>query len=677
VQIAQGKGARNIQTGGAPYIERAENVIVSPPPLERAPTGSTPPPARTAHYVRRGKIEDDVRAALAAQTSVAVVGVAGMGGIGKTELANFLAREFEKTHRVIWLGVFNNSVSYLQGELARALGFEFDPRADDASRYATLRAVLRDNPHIIFFDDVYREAIPHLQFLLPPSPPCAALITSRQRELGGVRVFQLDVMDQAQALELLREAHNLGDVIAREPDAAQTLCELCGYLPLALDLAASRLRKQLHFSTTPIAAFNQALANRLKELQRSADSDAHLQSITANLDLSYDILDDADKRRLRALAVFAPSGFAPRAAAALWNETEADACAHIERLQDESLVMNVKEKIGRFRLHDLVRDYAAQKLNASDEGDAANRAHAEFLIALFGANYVPDLRSLPELLPEQDNLVLAGKWAQEKNESRLLALLVTRPQNWWRVNFREAWNDWTEMLTTALRVAKDYEPALQANVLQAIGDIQQFRKENDAALKSYADALALFRSVGDRLGEANVLKAIGDIQQFRDERDAALKSYADALALFRSVGARLGEANVLQAIGDIQQFRDERDAALKSYADALALFRSVGARLGEANVLTSRGKMLLVGGDLQIGIQELQDALNLNESIGNLPGQANIYFFLGQVLESNNQIDKAIEMVSIAVSLGEKIDPNHPVSQYLRGYLEKLKAQKS
>ncbi|MBI5650684.1 MAG: hypothetical protein HZC40_09615 [Chloroflexi bacterium] len=466
-------------------IGTGNTVVNQMPPPERAPAGSAPPPARTAHYVSRGKIQDDVRAALAAQTSVAVVGVAGMGGIGKTELANFLFHEFEKTHPVIWIGVYNRAVGDLQAELGRALGITFDPKSDDQSRYAMLLAALSANPHTVFFDDVYKSAIPHLKFLLPPAPPCAALITSRQRDLGITRVIELDVMSQAQALELVREAHNLGDVVNREPDAAKKLCELCGYLPLALDLAASRLRKQLHFSAEPVATFNQSLVNRLKELQRGADSDAHLQSITANIDLSYVVLDDADQRRLRALAVFAPSGFMPRAAAALWNETEADACARIERLQDESLVMNAKE-LGRFRLHDLVRDYATDKLNARNESDAMNRAHAEFLLALFEKHSQDDLSNAPEVGNELENLATAAKWAQKKQDGELLARLATTPRNWLYNIFRDGWNDWYGWLNDALRVGKDYAPGLRANVLKAIGDVQQFRNERDAALKSYA-----------------------------------------------------------------------------------------------------------------------------------------------------------------------------------------------
>jgi tetratricopeptide (TPR) repeat protein len=159
-------------------------------------------------------------------------------------------------------------------------------------------------------------------------------------------------------------------------------------------------------------------------------------------------------------------------------------------------------------------------------------------------------------------------------------------------------------------------------VLRAIGDVQQFRKEMDAALASYEQALMLFRVVGDRLGEANVLRAIGDVQQFRQEVDAALASYEQALMLFRAVGARLGEANVLRAIGDVQQFRQEADTALASYEQALMLFRAVGDRLGEANVLGSQGQLALVSGDQARADQLLDQVINIYRMIGNNYGVA-------------------------------------------------------
>jgi tetratricopeptide (TPR) repeat protein len=566
------------QSGGTMNAQRdivggnVTNINLPPPP--RAPEGSAAPPARTQHYVQRGKIQNDVRAALEANSTVAVVGVAGMGGIGKTELANYLYRELRTTHRVIWIGVYNRPVGDLQGELGRVLGITFLPNADETSRYETLLAAFRENPCIVVFDDVSKAAIPHLKFLLPPSPPCAALITSRQRELGGgVRVFELDVMTLDQSLELLREAHSLGEVMEREPNAAKKLCELCGYLPLALDLAASRLRKQLHFSDTPIAAFNPLLANRLEELQRHQDPDPHLISIKANIDLSYFALEDADKRRLRALAVFAPSGFMPRAAAALWSESEADACKHIERLQDESLVMNAKEK-GRFKLHDLIRDYATHKLDECGESDVLNRAHAEFLIALFVKHSQDDLSNAPAVGNELENLTTAANWACMKREGELLARLSTAPRNWLYNIFR-AWDDWLTWLNESLRIG-NLPTILQANVRKAIGDVQQFRKQSDAALQSYEAALTLFKEIGDKLGEANVRKAIGDVQQFRKQSDAALKSYEAALTLFKEIGDKLGEANVLAAQCRLLVQAGELAQAEKNLAQVIAIRREIG-----------------------------------------------------------------------------------------------------
>ncbi len=76
-------------------------------------------------------------------------------------------------------------------------------------------------------------------------------------------------------------------------------------------------------------------------------------------------------------------------------------------------------------------------------------------------------------------------------------------------------------------------------MLQAMGDVQQFRKDMQAALASYEQALGLFRQVGSKLGEANVRKAMGDVQQFRKDMQAALASYEQALGLFRQVGYQL------------------------------------------------------------------------------------------------------------------------------------------
>ena len=199
-------------------------------------------------------------------------------------------------------------------------------------------------------------------------------------------------------------------------------------------------------------------------------------------------------------------------------------------------------------MHDLLRDYAFKKLHEANEGDAANRAHANYLIQLFTAHYTDDLSNAPDVGFELDNLTEAAEWAMKQKDGDLLAQLATQTRNWLYNIFRI--NDqWLKWLNAALQFGVEAKQ-LKANVLQAMGDVQQFRAERDAALKNYEQALKLYRETGDKLGEANVLQAMGDVQQFRKELDAALKNYEQALKLFKDIGAKLGEANVLQAMGD-------------------------------------------------------------------------------------------------------------------------------
>jgi tetratricopeptide (TPR) repeat protein len=82
--------------------------------------------------------------------------------------------------------------------------------------------------------------------------------------------------------------------------------------------------------------------------------------------------------------------------------------------------------------------------------------------------------------------------------------------------------------------------------------------------------------------------------------------------------------------------------------------------------------MLVLTGKSKEGLEELQSAMNAYEEIGAVSSQANIYFFLGQVFASAGQKEEALKMVNEAVKLGEKIDPNHPVTLYMKEFLQKL-----
>ena len=206
------------------------------------------------------------------------------------------------------------------------------------------------------------------------------------------------------------------------------------------------------------------------------------------------------------------------------------------------------------------------------------------------------------------------------------------------------WSESRSELEQALSILEgsaESDDRERAATLYSLGLTLYYLDEYDQSLACHAQALDLFRAVGDRLGEANTRKAIGDVQSFRDEYDAALASYRAALDLFRAVEDRLGEANTLQAIGDVQSFRKEMDAALASYGAALELYRAVGDRLGEANTLAALSLLALRQGRDEEARALLQQAVDLHAAIGSRYGVAADLGNFGLVLQELGRLEEA------------------------------------
>jgi tetratricopeptide (TPR) repeat protein len=135
---------------------------------------------------------------------------------------------------------------------------------------------------------------------------------------------------------------------------------------------------------------------------------------------------------------------------------------------------------------------------------------------------------------ERDNLLYICEWARGEEQANILASLATNARNWFFVSFTEAWVYWFAWLEASIQLGIS-DNGLKANVLKAIGDVQQFRKETNAALESYEEALKLFRQVGDKLGEANVLAALSRAAVREGDVDEAEEQFGRILELRRAI----------------------------------------------------------------------------------------------------------------------------------------------
>ena len=167
----------------------------------------------------------------------------------------------------------------------------------------------------------------------------------------------------------------------------------------------------------------------------------------------------------------------------------------------------------------------------------------------------------------------------------------------------------TGLFQAAFDVALKLPPEQAAHRAYRRGTYRYLRLELDEALEDLAEADTIYKQNGIRWGEANVLQAMGDVQQFRKELEAAMQSYGEALGLFRQVGSRLGEANCYLAQGRVALQREDVQNALVLHDAAHRLYQAIGDRYSQARLLYYRSYVYEAMGDRQHALEDAQTAL--------------------------------------------------------------------
>ncbi len=490
------------------------------------------PSAKVVTYIERG-IEDDVIAFLKNGGNGAIVGLHAPGGLGKTELAKHVAEEMKgQFDDVLWVDVGEKNHQQVVADTLIKCAVQTRTGASYEEQRNELRAFLKQHKYLIVLDDIRQKSLEKLDDILPPKP-CTTLLTSRMHDMGGVnKTFPVDAMTHEQAKELM-EAVLGEDTVNAESEAAAKLAERCAYNPLAVEIAARRIRQfaEDRHEKKPVARYFALAQTRFGELYMHGNQRWDMKHI---FDLSYDDLSPDDQNRFNALAAFHPTGFAPQAAAFLWETDEIETANTLSRFFNLSLAKMADGETGRYRLHDLLDEYAQSKLTKDLEKDFRNRL-AQWIIALFSEYYTEDRSTAPQVLAERANLLRSCEWARGQKNGNLLAQLITQSRNWFMVSFVEDWTFWFAWLEASLKLEIG-DKRLEANVLQAIGDVQQFRDDRDAALVSYNEALKLFKDIGAKLGEANVISSQGQMY-LPDDINKANEFLNQALQIYQKIGS--------------------------------------------------------------------------------------------------------------------------------------------
>jgi DNA-binding SARP family transcriptional activator len=644
------------------------------PGTEAAPI-APPPPARRdlprdvddftgrAAEIRLLMSQIARRRATGGRARPAVCAIDGMAGVGKTtlavHLAHRLAARYSDAQLFLDLHAHTPDHGPLTAEgaldkLLRAAGVSGSAiPADPDERAALWRSLLAGRRTLLVLDNAAGTA--QIRPLLPGAADALVLVTSRRRLTGleAAESLTLRVLAPREGAGLFARVAGR-DRTADQPQAVARAVDLCGRLPLAIRLAAARLRHHRAWSIGHLLDLLETGDQRLDEL-RGED-----RGVTAAFSLSYDALEVDQRRLLRLLGVFPGSDFDAYIVAALCGVGFARARALVEALVDANLVEEPAE--GGYLMHDLLRLFALAVCRA-EEPAAEQRAALARVAAYYQhlTNLAEDsirpkrLDRGPDAPPGTVLPALADRDAAlgllDRERANLVSVVAAAAsagmhEPAWRIarhlwgfyETRRFWTDWITTHEAALPSARQCGDRLaEARLLVGLGVCHHDLRRYEKAISCYLRALVLMREIGFTSGEGGVLNNLGNSYHAVGRLADAIACQEQSLALCRSTGNRIAEGIALANLGE----RLRQAGSLAQSADrqrqALALFRELGDRRLEGNALENLARTLQAAGDPASAVAHCREALAARRESGDRYGEAVTLDNLGEALHALGQ----------------------------------------
>ena len=572
----------------------------------------------------------------------------GMGGIGKSALAihaaHHVAGAFPDGQLYVDLQGADAALPPLEpasvlGRMLRSLGLE--PNAgpatvDEASaRFRSLAAARR---LLLLLDNA--SGAEQVRPLLPGSPTCAVVVTSRQplATLEGATALHLDGLGDEDALELLGRIVG-GARVRDEVAAGLDVVQACARLPLAIRIAGARLAARPGWSVGELAGHLTDAASRLDTLRSSEFA------VRTSFDVSLRTLEESQEPGDReAAAAFALLGLPDgpdievAAAARLLDRAETTSRDLLERLVDAQLLNS--PGAGRYRFHDLVRLYAREHAGRAlpeCEGHAALLRLIGFYDATArgstGDPGRPDGMRWLEI--ERANMVAAiaqaGRFGAADGSPVMDALACSLART--LSDFfaaRACWEDLALANEAALAIARRRgDLAVQAAASRELGRAYDRLGRLPESLACREAGVAISRDIGDRAGEADGLIALSSSYGRLGRYEEAIDRLRRSLAIARELGDRALQANSLGNLGCVHECLGNHERAVAVQRESLAVFHELGQREGQARALNNLARALVRTDRIDEAIACAGQCVAICRELGHREGEAESLNTLG------------------------------------------------
>ncbi|MEV0588738.1 BTAD domain-containing putative transcriptional regulator [Nonomuraea sp. NPDC050310] len=610
------------------------------PPYQKRLLPALLPPNVPDFTGRTGLLRELTARLGARRTAPPTLVISGKAGVGKSSLALYLA------HRVT--GHFADGQLFANlrgtsdtpatgqevlGRFLRALGVAPEAQPESPEERADLyRSLLAQRQVLVVLDDARNEQ--QVRPLLPSGAECAVVITSRGRLAGlaGAQLTDLDVLEVEAALALLRSVAG-SERVEAEPEAAREILRLCGRLPLAVRTVGARLASRRHWSLATMAT---RLTDERRRLDELVAGDIEVRS---SVSLSYRMLDEQSRTAFRRLGLLGVPDFAPWIIAPLLDVSIDEADDIAERLVDAQLLdFAMTDATGhpRYRLHDLLRVFAAECAEAHDPAEERAAALSRTL-----GSWAWLVNMIDSYLPSGEVMLRTEYTSAWPVDDRVAKRVASHPQAWLEtetpaliVGVARAASLGADAAACELAAVLSFSHVFLANRLT------EWASSTDAALNAA-------RRAGNRIGEADLLSGIGQIDYILDRFDQVHEHLNQALPLYAEAGDTRGEAVVLAGLGAACREQCRLREGLGYLTRSTAIFAELGDDIAIGATARTAAAIHLELGEYQQTWPLLRQSLDAYRRAGSRRGQ-------GLTLRTTSLVHRALGEYGEAVELSSQ-----------------------
>jgi len=660
-------------------------------------------PGTTRHFIGRAaelaRLDELLERCSGTGHTATVAAITGTAGVGKTTLAlhwaHRAAASFPDGQLFLNLRGFGPSgtpvsTGYALRTLLEALGVRPSrlPSGIDAQT-GLYRSLTADKRLLIVLDNAHDAD--HIRALIPASPSCMVLVTSRDQLTGLVTLLDaqpvsLDLPSAQEARELLTR-RAAADRFGHEP--ARTLDELttlCARLPLALSVAAGYLAAHPQAQVASLVARLRDTRSRLAAL----DAGDEATDVRAVFSWSFRQLDETAARVFRLLSVHPGPDIALTTVASVAGLPIERARPALDLLTRAHLL--VESSPDRFTMHDLLRTYCAELAeiheNAAGRRDATLRMLDHYLhTAMRASRAISPQRERPAVadaaegvvLPEVENLAQALAWYA--SERPALHGVIARahalgfPSHAFQIAWATTvyfyqgayWDDWLATQLIALAAAEELgDTAGQARAQRNIGMAHSGRGDAQRAHAHMERALGLQIAHGHLLGEASTLEALAVSHGQHGDIRKALHYSQRAVEVYRELGHRPGQASALNSVGWFHARLGDYDSALACCSEALELFEELGLRFSQAGLWDTFGYIHHQLGEHDRAVACYDRAVALHREFGARQQLADTLDQLGDAQLAADDADAARKSWHEALTVYEDLEVNATATAAIR-----------